>query len=1216
MMKHLFFRRVLAMALSAAMVLGGTPVTAMGATVIDMGGVITGFDKLPSSMANQEVEVGADLSDVTLPDVLTATVRLEIPIQDRDSEESEVEENIGEDIEEEAPDAATSSSAIQICKTQGDSDGMEIIETTVSIPVIWEAEPEFDGQTPGIYDFTPELPPEYTLAEDAEIPAITVTVKGSAVSGRIMGTMMTLASGTDWSLDDDGLLTISSNVGMSGWSAYKSSNMEYAAQVKSAVIEDGVIKIGGSAFYNCTNMTQITISDSVATIGQQAFRGCKSLESVTLPSSLTTIDVQIFQECSALTSVIIPKSVKLIGNYAFGGCTALKQIIIPDSVENINAVAFDGCTALEQITIPDSVKNINVYAFSGCTGLTEVTFESPLPPMVETDIFDNCSNLNAIYVPAGSAGAYKAVPNLAPYKDLIFELKEEVINAANTGSVTYNGALTDLTAVSGLFTVDSNAGARTYTVESGGTGAGIISGSSLTVTRAGIIRIGLETSETDTHHAGAKVIATLTVNKGTQSAPAGLGKADASTNEGSSGKITGLAPNTNYEYKKNGGSYTEAASNASGEITGLSAGTYAVRFAANDLYNASPDSMEIIIGQAAQQSGAKDVAGVTSPDSATINGRTITATVANSVTSQTVNLTVSAGAAWKLYSDSGCRNEISNKTMALNTGANTAYVKVTAQDGTAQVYTLTITRQSSSVGSSQDNGSGESDSSGSSSSTSSFKPAAPVTGATENIAAVDSNGNASTTLTDKNITDAVAAAAVNAAKQGKNAGEITVSVNISMGGMEANTVTVNLPRTIQQQIITNKIAAVELTIDRPDIVLGLNNAAITEISKQANADVQLTATKTDSAALGTAAKNAIGSRPAFDFKASYQDGMGSVTNFGQGTVYVSIPYTPSQNEEIGCLYAVYVDDKGNVSRVPGSAYDANSQSIIFATNHFSVYGVSYTDPTGWLTDVSSHWAKDSIDYVVGRGLLTETSKNTFFPDAAITRGMLVTALGRLSGIEEKDYKTNSFTDVKADSAYRPYIEWAYSKGIIQGMHNSKFAPDRAVTREETAAILAGYVKATGYTLPAIRDAVVYADASAIGTSYRLAVADMQQEGIMMGGKDNKFNPKSSTTRAEFSSMLYRYIKLTINPATAQGWALNDAGQYLYYKDGKVLTGFWPLGTNENSKTYYFAEDGIMAAGKWLRIDGKWYYFNADGSLARSTWVDGYEVDENGVMKII
>lgn len=135
-------------------------------------------------------------------------------------------------------------------------------------------------------------------------------------------------------------------------------------------------------------------------------------------------------------------------------------------------------------------------------------------------------------------------------------------------------------------------------------------------------------------------------------------------------------------------------------------------------------------------------------------------------------------------------------------------------------------------------------------------------------------------------------------------------------------------------------------------------------------------------------------------------------------------------------------------------------------------------------------------------------------------------------------------------------------------------------------------------------------------------------------------------------MLHRYIKLTIDPATAQGWAKNDAGQWLYYKNAKPLIGWqtidgvkyyfyatgalqtgwvkddtgnwcfyfgnvrvigwWDIGSGDAKRTHYFDTKGSMTAGKWLQIDEKWYYFNADGSLARNTIIDGYEVDENGV----
>ncbi len=890
----------------------------------------------------------------------------------------------------------------------------------------------------------------------------------------------------------------------------------------------------------------------------------------------------------------------------------------------------------------ENAKTLAIYAVSGITDTGMSAFQ--LAEDTYTAQVSVSDNSGAFY-------SYVYDENSQTTDIKIMQSKNSVSNMGGTAAVTYSGAAVGLAGVSGLFTVDSNAGAVSYSLEAGEvgyTGVGTLTNGALTVTRAGVFKIGLTTAATQTHAAGVKVIATLTVDKGAKARPAGISSENATTGN-NDGRLVNLTPGTVYEYKLvSASAYTAAAANESGEITGLPAGEYQIRFAATDLYSTS-DSATIAIRGGTSQSGGKSVTGITIPAGANIPGesRTINATVANSVTSQTIAISVSEGASWALYSDSACTREITSKTMTLSVGSNTAYIKVTAENGTSQVYTLTITRQSSSGGGSP-GGSSNNGSSGSGGNVS-----IPVTGGSENKAAVDSKGNASTTVTDKNIADAIANARASAAKQGKSAGEITVSINVSMGGKDAGTVTVNLPRATQQQLISNKISAVELTIDRPAIVMGLNNAAITEINRQANADVQLSAAKTDSAALGTAARNAIGSRPAFDFKASYQSGKGSVTDFGKGTVFVRIPYTPAAGEKVGYLYAVYVDGKGNISRVPGSAYDANTKSIIFVTNHFSVYGVSYTDPTARFTDISSNRVRESIDYVVGRGLLTGTSETTFAPETAITCGILVTALGRLAGADVSSYKTGSFTDVKAGSTFQPYIEWAYKKGIIQGVGNNQFAPDRAVTREEIAAILQNYAKVTGYTLPVTREATAYEDASSIGGIYKTAVTAMQQAGIMMGGSGSKFNPKSSATRAEVSTMLHRYIKLTIDPATAQGWALNDAGQYLYYKDSKALTGtqtiddvkyffettgvlktgwvkdggnwrfysgntmlvgFWDIGANSGSKTYYFTRDGIMVAGKWLEIDGKRYYFYADGSLARSTKIDDYEVDENGVRK--
>ncbi len=495
------------------------------------------------------------------------------------------------------------------------------------------------------------------------------------------------------------------------------------------------------------------------------------------------------------------------------------------------------------------------------------------------------------------------------------------------------------------------------------------------------------------------------------------------------------------------------------------------------------------------------------------------------------------------------------------------------------------------------------------------KPGQPVTA----VISVAENG----IIPDKVIADAIAKANEYAKEHAKTSNGISLILDTTM---QSHSLAITLSRAALSNLVSSGVTGFE--INGVAVSLSLDLEALKEILNQSSGDVTITIAT--ARGLSEQAQSLMGNRPVYNVTISYFSDrkIVNVSSLGNGTATLSIPYTPEENEAVGYLFGVYVDEEGNARRILGSSYDTDSRCLIITTDHLSLYGVGYTEPSAKFTDIGGHWAEEYIDYVIGRGLLSGTSDTSFAPETAMTRGMLVTVLGRTVGVSADEYTASSFDDVPPDKYYMPYVEWAYKNGIVRGTGNQQFAPDRVVTREEIAVIFANYAKAVGYKLPAVREAAAYADDSSIDDVYKNAVATMQQAGVMTGDNRNMFNPGSGATRAEVSVMLYRYIKLSIDSATAQGWTLNDAGQCFYCRDGKALSGWHDI----DDARYFFNVDYTLKTGwvkdedkwryysgnqmykGWNDIGGKWYYFYKDGLLAINDTIDGYEVDENGVRK--
>ena len=501
--------------------------------------------------------------------------------------------------------------------------------------------------------------------------------------------------------------------------------------------------------------------------------------------------------------------------------------------------------------------------------------------------------------------------------------------------------------------------------------------------------------------------------------------------------------------------------------------------------------------------------------------------------------------------------------------------------------TLTVSKQSSSGGGS--NGSGSNDNTN--------QPEAPVTGETKPIQP-DKNGNAA--VDNSSVQSAIDKAKQDAKKNGTTENGIGVTVPITpAAGQTSFNVTIKA-QTLDLLVKENVRQFTVATDHLVSVNIGLDTLKQLDTA-YAGGDIILRADKVD-ALRSTEAKATIGTRPAYDLSLVYLSGGKEtpIANLNGHTISVRLPYTPAKGEQTGNLYAVYVDDAGKVEWITKSSYNASLKAVVFETGHFSVYGVGYKTFVPAFTDITGHWAADNILFAASRGLLSGTSDTTFSPDTGMTRGMFVTTLGRLAGINPDSYQTGKFTDVKADAYYAPYVNWAAQTGIVEGITATTFAPDTNINREQMAVIMKNYAAKLGYDLPQTLRAVTFADNTQISSWAKDAVKSMQQAGILTGKNENKFDPKGTATRAEVATVLRRFVEIVIDPQAANGWQQNDSGQWNYYRNGESVKGW----LSEDQKWYWLDKvTGMMFAGGWKQIDGKWYYFYADGTMAVNTASD-------------
>lgn len=220
---------------------------------------------------------------------------------------------------------------------------------------------------------------------------------------------------------------------------------------------------------------------------------------------------------------------------------------------------------------------------------------------------------------------------------------------------------------------------------------------------------------------------------------------------------------------------------------------------------------------------------------------------------------------------------------------------------------------------------------------------------------------------------------------------------------------------------------------------------------------------------------------------------------------------------------MYIDNGGNESVLPICYIDENMYSR-YVANKPGTYKLTYGYKA--YNDTASHWGAEYIDFVSARGLFGGTSPTEFSPDEAMTRGMFITVLGRMHGVDTTEYdgKSTGFDDVNKNEYYAPYVQWAAKNGIVNSMADRNFYPDVPVSRQDMAMMIYNYLTRYSYSLEQISEEISFTDISSLSSDYATAVKNIQRCGIINGKENNKFDPNGFSTRAEVSTVMTRMIK--------------------------------------------------------------------------------------------
>ncbi|TNJ59071.1 hypothetical protein FE784_37635, partial [Paenibacillus hemerocallicola] len=182
------------------------------------------------------------------------------------------------------------------------------------------------------------------------------------------------------------------------------------------------------------------------------------------------------------------------------------------------------------------------------------------------------------------------------------------------------------------------------------------------------------------------------------------------------------------------------------------------------------------------------------------------------------------------------------------------------------------------------------------------------------------------------------------------------------------------------------------------------------------------------------------------------------------------------------------------------------------------------------SDVTSHWAEQSIRDMGARMIVMGAGNNSYEPDREITRAEFAAILVRGLGLPLENGAA-PFSDIPPAAWFNNVVHTAYTYHLLAGFEDGTFHPKDTITREQAMLMISRAMTLTGLkaNLPgqSVDEALLpYTDAASASDWALGGIADSIQAGVIQGKSGAKLAPQDFVTRAEVATIVQRLLQLS------------------------------------------------------------------------------------------